>query len=83
MSPKDQAKVGVFIEMPCGFQESGKVLKTRRLLYGLHQSTMLWFKHLKSKLENVGFQQVTEIDPCLFVSVLEDTEPRGLCATNL
>ena len=50
------------------FQESGKVLKLRRLLYGLHQSPMLWFKHLKSKLENVGFQQASEINPCLFIS---------------
>ena len=30
-------------------------------------------KHSKSKLENVGFQQATEIDPCLFIS------PKCIC----
>ena len=54
--------------MPRGFQEPGKVLKLKKSLYGLKQSPRNFFMHLKSKLEAVGFEQATEIDPCLFIS---------------
>jgi len=68
MTPEEQEQVGVFVEMPQGFSEPGKVLKLKKSLYGLHQSPRNFFLHLKSKLENVGFEQTSEIDPCLFIS---------------
>ena len=54
--------------MARGFSEPGKVYKLRRTLYGLHQGPRNFFLHLKSKLEAVGFEQASEIDPCLFIS---------------
>lgn len=56
----------VFVEMPRGFKESGKVLQLKRALYGLKQSPKTWFEHLRSKLmDECGFQQSPN-DPCLF-----------------
>ena len=57
----------VFVEMPQGFREPGKVLKLKRSLYGLKQSPRNFFLHLKGKLEGVGFEQ-SSVDPCLFIS---------------
>jgi hypothetical protein len=49
-----QAKLGeheeVYVEMPRGFKEEGKVLWLKRALYGLKQSPKTWFEHLCSKL---------------------------------
>ena len=67
MTHEDQHKSGVFVEMPRGFQQSGKVLRLKKSLYGLKQSPRNFFKHLQSKLESTGFVSST-IDPCLFVS---------------
>jgi Reverse transcriptase (RNA-dependent DNA polymerase) len=65
-----QAELGeheeVFVEMPRGFKEEGKVLRLKRALYGLKQSPKTWFEHLRSKLmDECGFQQSPN-DPCLF-----------------
>ncbi len=68
MSEEDKAQWGVFVEMPRGFPAPGKVLKLKKSLYGLKQSPRNFFLHLKNKLELVGFEQATEIDPCLFIS---------------
>jgi hypothetical protein len=68
LSLEEQARSGVYLEMPRGFREPGKVLKLKRSLYGLKQSPRNFFLHLKGKLEKVGFKSCTDIDPCLFVS---------------
>ena len=68
MSPEEQAKVGVHMEMPRGFTQKGKVLKLKKSVCGLHQSPRNFFLHLKSNLEAVGFVQASEIDSCLFIS---------------
>ncbi len=68
MSVTEQEQSGVYIEMPCGFREPGKVLKLKKSLYGLKQSPRNFFLHLKSKLESIGFTNNEELDPCLFVS---------------
>jgi hypothetical protein len=57
----------VYVEMPTGFQEPGKVLKLNQSLYGLKQSPRNFFQHLKGNLETLGFISQTDIDPCLFV----------------
>ena len=59
---------GVYVEMPRGFREHGKVFKLQRSLYGLKQSPRNFFLHLKNKLEKFGFKQQTDLDPCLFIS---------------
>ena len=68
LSPQEKERTGVFVEMPRGFQQEGKVLKLKKSLYGLKQAPRNFFLHLKGKLEAVGFEQATEIDPCLFIS---------------
>ena len=56
----------VFIEMPRGYKDPGKVLKLKKSLYGLKQSPRNFFLHLKSKLESLDFIQ-SSADPCLFI----------------
>ena len=73
MTPEEQAKSGVYVEMPKGFREPGKVYKLRKSLYGLRQAPRQFFKHLKSNLEHIGFEQQVDIDPCLFIS------PKVIC----
>ena len=58
----------VFVEMPRGFTERGKVLKLKKSLYGLRQSPKNFFKFISARLENVGMIPQTDINPCLFIS---------------
>ena len=57
----------VYVEMPRGFSEPGKVLKLKKSLYGLKQSPRNHYQNLKSKLESLGFT-TSDADPCLFTS---------------
>lgn len=57
----------VFLEMPRGFQQEGKVLKLKRTLYGLRQSPRAFWKFMIQKMEECGMQQ-SELDPCLFLN---------------
>jgi hypothetical protein len=68
LSEEQRNKSGVYIEMPQGFSQPGKVLKLKRSLYGLKQSPRNFFLHLKSKLEAAGFESNESVDPCLFIS---------------
>jgi len=68
MTPQEQRRQGVFIEMPRGFLNPGKVLKLKKSLCGLKQAPRMWFNHLKNKLELLGFVQCVDVDQCLFVS---------------
>jgi hypothetical protein len=67
MTELEKERSGVYIQMPRGFGEDGKVLKLKKSLYGLKQSPRNFFLHLKAKLEKVGFTQ-SENDPCLFMN---------------
>ena len=70
MSPEEQCRSSQFAEMPRGFAEQGKALRLKKNLYGKKSAPRLWFQHLKSKLESkeCGFKQMTDVDPCLFMS---------------
>jgi hypothetical protein len=57
----------VYLELPKGFKQPGKVLRLKKSLYGLIQSPRNWFLHLKDKFAQVGFKQ-SKYDTCLFVS---------------
>ena len=56
----------VYVEMPLGFKQPGKVLSLRRTLYGLRQSPRAFWKYLVLKMEEVGMKQ-SDLDPCLFI----------------
>ena len=68
MTKEQQQQSGIYIKMPHGFSQQGKVLKLKRSLYGLKRSPRNFFQHLKSKLEGVGFKSNESVDPCLFIS---------------
>ena len=73
LTPEEQERQGVYIDMPRGFSKPGKVLKLRRSLYGLKQSPRNFFQFLKGKLEDIGFKSAEDVDPCLFIS------PKVIC----
>lgn len=58
----------VFVEMPRGYRQPGKVLRLNRCLYGLKQSPKNFFEYLKGNLEAIGLKPQTDVDPCLFIS---------------
>jgi len=68
MTPEEQERAGVYMEMPRGFSKPGRVLRLKKALYGLKTSGRSFWLHLKSKLEAVGFEQQVDVDPCLFIS---------------
>ena len=58
----------VYVDMPQGFREAGKVWRLKKSLYGLAQSPRNFFLHTKKQLTmKFGFVQ-SEADPCLFIS---------------
>lgn len=57
----------IYLEMPLGFRQEGKVLLLKRSLYGLRQSPLNFFNRLKASLEARGFKQ-SQNDPCLFMT---------------
>ena len=57
----------VFVEMPRGFLQKGKVLHLNKGLYGLCQSSRNFFLYLKQTLEKCGMKQRNDLDPCLFI----------------
>ena len=57
----------VYVRMPRGFEQSGKILKLRKTLYGLRQSPRAFWEYIVKKREASGCPQ-SELDPCLFVS---------------
>ena len=56
----------VYIEMPVGFRQPGKVLKLKKTLYGLCQSPRAFWKYMVEKMESSGMKQ-SSFDPCLFI----------------
>ena len=68
MTKEERDRAGVYVEMPKGFRDEGKVYKLKKSLYGLKQAPRNFFQHLKSNLEAIGFEQQIDIDPCLFIS---------------
>lgn len=54
---------GVYMKMPLGFAEAGKVLRLRKALYGLRRSPLLWQKNLTGSLKELGFKEVPQ-EPC-------------------
>lgn len=59
-------KEKVYVQMPLGFRQKGKVLRLRKTLYGLRQSPRAFWKYLTEKMQLCGLEQ-TKFDPCLFV----------------
>ena len=56
----------VYVAMPKGFEQKGKVLKLKKTLYGLRQSPRAFWKYMVEKMEICDMPQ-SKFDPCLFV----------------
>jgi hypothetical protein len=65
-APLDEGEE-IFVDMPMGFKQPGKVYKLKKSQYGLRQSPKNFFNYLKERLETVGCKQ-SMFDPCLFIS---------------
>ena len=63
-----QAKLNnpIYIDSPQGYQQSGKVLRLKKSLYGLTVAPKLFFETLTEALGKRGFVASTT-DPCMFV----------------
>jgi len=56
----------VFVEMPRGFKQAGKVLKLCKSLYGLKQAPRCFWEYLTKTMESCGLKQ-SEFDSFLFI----------------
>ena len=68
MTPEEQRRADIYMEMPKGFLKPGHVYRLKKSIYGLKQAPRLWGNYLKTNLEAIGFKQAVEVDACLFIS---------------
>lgn len=68
MSLDKQKHHYVYVKMPPGFGQPGKVLRLKKSLYGLKEAPCNWFLHLKENLEKLEFVAQINVDICLFIS---------------
>ena len=68
MTPEEQRRSLVYLEMPRGFRDDGKVLRLKKSLYGDCAAPRNYYKWLVGKMEEVGLHQMIDVDPCLFIS---------------
>lgn len=69
----------IYVKQPDGYDDnSGKVWKLKRSLYGLKQSPMCWNKRLSQFIKSQGFN-ASKVDPCLFIR--EDNDGKKVFIT--
>ena len=56
----------VYVEMPLGFRQRGKVLRLKKTLYGLRQSPRMFWKYLTNAMKACGME-ASGFDPCMFI----------------
>ena len=56
----------VFMRMPFGYEEQGKVLRLNKALYGLRRSPLLWQRKFTDVLRRLGFIEIPQ-EPCIVV----------------
>ena len=61
-----ELKEVVYVEMPHGYAEDGKVCRLLKGLYGLKQAASAWQKTFLNAVTEMGFQQ-SDADPCLYL----------------
>ena len=54
----------LFMRMPPGYGENGKVLRLNKALYGLRRSSLLWQQKLTKEMERLGFKTIPQ-EPCV------------------
>lgn len=60
-------KEDIYMSIPEGFvkESNGKVLKLKKAVYGLKQSSLVWYEKVRDCLCNLGFTN-SKYEPCLF-----------------
>ncbi|KAF7173426.1 hypothetical protein CNMCM6106_007498 [Aspergillus hiratsukae] len=53
----------VFMRMPRGYQQRGRILRLNKAVYGLRQSPVLWQRLFTTTLINIGFKPIPH-EPC-------------------
>ena len=64
---QDPLEQTVFVELPKGFEVPNKVLHLQKSVYGLRQSLLNFYRHLRKGLECRGFMKSSH-DDCLFTN---------------
>lgn len=61
--------------LPVGFEctDKGKVLKLKKAIYGLKQSSLMWYERVKDCLCKLNFKMSSN-EPCLFTKVSENVK---------
>jgi hypothetical protein len=57
----------LYAETPTGFKKDGELLQVLRALYGLKESPLLWYKHLRETLKSLGMTPIPGF-PCVYVN---------------
>ena len=55
----------VYMQMPHGYRQHGKILWLNKAVYGLHQSPVLWQELFTTTLVNIGFKPIPYKPCCL------------------
>lgn len=63
-------KENIFMSLPEGFvnKSGGKVLKLKKAIYGLKQSSLAWYERVKEVLTKLDFKN-SQYEPCLFTKM--------------
>ena len=56
----------VYVEMPLGFRQKGKVLCLKKTLYSLRQSPRMFWKYLANSAKTCGME-ASGFDPCVII----------------
>ena len=56
----------VYIRLPPGFTEAGKVLRLNKALYGLRRSPLMWQQKITSAMQELGFKELPQ-EPCIML----------------
>lgn len=63
-------KESIYMHLPEGFPvanfESSKVLKLKKAVYGLKQSSLAWYQKVEETLCHLGFNK-SKLEPCVFI----------------
>lgn len=57
----------IYMQKPVGLKcnDDNNVLKLKRAIYGLKQSSRIWYQRVEDLLKSIGYQK-SQLEPCLF-----------------
>lgn len=64
----------VFMKIPAGLKcvdKGNKVLKLKRAIYGLKQSSRAWYRRVDDYLQSLNFKK-SQLEPCLFTKIKDN-----------